>query len=89
MMYTLKLTPRAQKDIQKLGKSGDKRLLAKLDSLFGELEEHPETGTGKPEKLKHITGYWSRRLNKKHRLVYSIDGEEVTVTIVAAYGHYD
>jgi len=53
------------------------------------LEEHPETGTGKPERLKNnLTGLWSRRINKEHRLVYYIDGNKVTVTIISAYGHY-
>jgi toxin YoeB len=50
---------------------------------------HPETGTGKPEKLKfELTGYWSRRINKKDRLIYSIEHHIVTVTVVSAVGHY-
>ncbi|MBD3628358.1 MAG: Txe/YoeB family addiction module toxin [Cyclobacterium sp.] len=63
--------------------------MIKIDQLLDELEEHPETGTGKPERLKNIlSGYWSRRINKEHRLVYSIDGEKVIVTVISAYGHY-
>jgi len=89
MKFKLKLTPQAIKDIDKLAKNGDKRLLIKLDALFTELEEHPESGTGKPEKLKYIPGYWSRRINKRHRLVYTIDGKDVVVTVISSFGHYD
>jgi len=50
---------------------------------------HPETGTGKPERLKFdLSGYWSRRINKKDRLIYFIQNEIVTVTVVSALGHY-
>jgi len=41
-----------------------------------ELAEHPREGTGKPEMLKgDLAGYWSRRINREHRLVYSIEDE--------------
>ncbi|AWW31967.1 MULTISPECIES: Txe/YoeB family addiction module toxin [Echinicola] len=89
MNFEVDFTERALKDIKRHIKSGNKRLLDKLDQLLDELEYHPETGTGKPEKLKHISGYWSRRINKKHRLVYTIDGKKIVVTVISAYGHYE
>ncbi|MEQ8241623.1 MAG: Txe/YoeB family addiction module toxin [Cyclobacteriaceae bacterium] len=50
---------------------------------------HPYLGTGKPEALKYdLEGYWSRRINKKDRLIYKVVDEIVTVTIVSAKGHY-
>ncbi|MGH2642395.1 MAG: Txe/YoeB family addiction module toxin [Chitinophagaceae bacterium] len=53
-----------------------------------ELTEHPFTGTGKPEPLKHtLTGMWPRRINKEHRLVYEVKG--TTVFILSAKGHYE
>ncbi|MDR1170884.1 MAG: Txe/YoeB family addiction module toxin [Bacteroidales bacterium] len=56
-----------------------------INSLLVELMENPETGTGKPEKLKHdFSGRLSRRINHKHRLVYSIDND--TVCVISAWG---
>jgi toxin YoeB len=61
----------------------------KLEKLFNELMEHPTTGTGQPEKLKHdLAGLYSRRINKKHRLVYSIKEQVVTVYVLSAWSHY-
>jgi len=53
------------------------------------LEEHPETGIGQPEQLKHnLSGYWSRRINQKDRLIYRIDEVIVTVFVISASSHY-
>lgn len=90
MSYKLRLTPYAIKDIQLHKKSGDKKLLQKIAVLLEELREHPKTGTGQPEKLKYdLEGYYSRRINRKHRLVYEILEEVVTVIILNAFNHYD
>ena len=48
MSYTIELTIDAIKDIEKIKKSGDKKVLLKIDKLLDELREHPKTGTGKP-----------------------------------------
>ncbi len=89
MSYALRLTPEAVKDIKRHKKSGDKKLLQKVAYLLDELREHPTTGTGQPEKLKHnLEGFWSRRINKKHRLIYEIQEEIITVVVVSAYSHY-
>ncbi|NBC07880.1 MAG: Txe/YoeB family addiction module toxin [Bacteroidetes bacterium] len=89
MTYSLRLTLDALKDIEKHKKSGDKKLLQKIEVLLHELQKHPRTGTGQPEQLKHgLEGFWSRRINKKHRLVYEIEDEIVTVIVVSAYSHY-
>jgi toxin YoeB len=51
--------------------------------------EHPTKGTGQPEMLKHdLAGLYSRRINKKHRLVYSINEQVVTVYVLTAWFHY-
>lgn len=90
MNYEVILTDDAIKDIEKLEKSGDKTSLKKLFSLLGELEQHPETGTGKPERLKYYsTPTWSRRISDKHRLVYQIENQNITVLVVSAWGHYN
>ena len=88
MSYSIELSERAELDIIKLRESRDKQALKKLNTLINELRVHPETGTGKPERLKYVNK-WSRRINKKHRLIYDIFDQIVTVEIVQAYGHYD
>ena len=89
MSYKLRFTPNAIKDIQRHKKSGDKKLLQKIEVLLEELREHPETGTGHPERLKYsLEGYYSRKINGKHRLIYDIQDEIITVIILNAYSHY-
>ncbi|WP_209330738.1 Txe/YoeB family addiction module toxin [Lunatimonas salinarum] len=88
MTYQLEFSGQAIKDIEFHKNSGNKALLKKLFQLLEELTEHPTSGIGKPEQLKHnLAGYWSRRINQKHRLVYKILENE-TVRIYAAKGHY-
>ena len=89
MSYTLTFSKTAWADIQKHKKSGDKSILKKIEKLLNELMEHPTTGTGQPEILKHhLAGLYSRRINKQHRLVYSIHEETITVHVLAAWAHY-
>ena len=89
MSYTLEFTETAIADIEKHKKSGDKAVLKKVEKLLNELMEHPTTGTGQPEILKHdLAGLYSRRINKKHRLVYSIDEQVITVHVLSAWFHY-
>ncbi len=89
MSYVLQLTADAIQDIEKLNKAVDKATLKKLSVLLAELTENPRTGTGQPEELKHnFSGCWSRRINAKHRLVYRIEEELITVIILYASGHY-
>ncbi|MDB5158449.1 MAG: Txe/YoeB family addiction module toxin [Mucilaginibacter sp.] len=84
------LSDSAKKDLLIIKRSGDKASIKKVEHIIDELYTHPETGTGKPERLKfELAGYWSRRINKKDRLVYFIEHHIVTVTIVSATGHYD
>jgi len=90
MSYTLDFSKTALKDIEKHKKSGDKSMLKKIEKLLNELLEHPTTGTGRPEILKHdLAGLYSRRINQKHRLVYSIDEQIVTVYVLSAWSHYE
>ena len=87
MAFHLDFTDEAVQDITKHKKAGSKVVLNKILTFLEELKENPFTGTGKPEPLKHqLTDYWSRRINKEHRLVYEVTNQ--TVTIHSAYGHY-
>ena len=54
----------------------DKVLLKCINALIKETSRTPYSGTGKPEALKHaLAGYWSRRINDEHRMVYKVDGD--------------
>ena len=64
------------------------RVLSKIIRLIAETTRTPRTGTGKPERLKHLGGeVWSRRITEKDRLVYDIQSD--MVTIIACRFHYD
>lgn len=53
----------------------DADALARINLLIGECLRHPFTGTGKPEPLKrNLAGWWSRRIDREHRLVYRVSG---------------
>ena len=90
MAYILNFNPEAVEDIAKLKKAGNKAAIKKLEQLLLELMEHPTTGTGQVEPLKgNLSGYWSRRIDKYNRLIYSIEEEIITITVISAKGHYD
>lgn len=87
--YELEFTQEALDDIQKHKKSGNIPLLKKLNKLLLELKEHPTTGTGQIEKMKHYEEEtWSRRINSEHRFVYRIKNDVVVVLVLSVYGHY-
>lgn len=90
MIYELQFTPHAEEDLIAWKKSGQKAILKKLIKLFSELQEHPRYGTGKPEQLK---GYdderWSRQIDKKNRLIYSIHDEIIEIHVLQLKGHYN
>lgn len=60
--------------------STDKSILKKVNSLIKEIERLPFEGNGKPEPLKHnLAGWWSRRINLEHRLVYKVENEAIII----------
>ncbi|MEP1938268.1 MAG: Txe/YoeB family addiction module toxin [Balneola sp.] len=53
--------------------STDKKILKRINLLIKEIQRDPFAGIGKPEALKHaLSGYWSRRINEEHRIVYKV-----------------
>lgn len=90
MNYEVIIEKQALRDIRKLTNSGKKSDRDNLYQILEELKTHPDTGIGKPEKLKHkLSGYWSRRINKKDRLIYEIIEEPTyLVVVISALGHY-
>ncbi len=88
--YSIEISKEALADLLKIKKSGKKADISKIERIFLELEIHPTTGIGKPEKLKYKeVNIWSRQLNKKDRLLYEIIDHEVVVIIISALGHYN
>lgn len=58
----------------------DKSILKKINSLIKEIERLPYEGTGKPEQLRYnLLGWWSRRINLEHRLIYKIDDNQIII----------
>lgn len=86
--YSVTLTSTSRDELQEIYLSGNKALIRKIECLFVELSEHPQTGTGKPEALRHQPGVWSRRLDKKNRMLYSIFEDIVTVYVLSVKSHY-
>lgn len=85
-MKNIAFTPQAYADYIGWLKT-DRKIFLKITSLIHETARSPREGTGKPKPLKHnLEGYWSRRINQKHRLVYKIT-EEAIVIISCKY-HY-
>ncbi|MDB9311859.1 Txe/YoeB family addiction module toxin [Spirulina sp. CS-785/01] len=56
----------------------DHKILKKINRLIKDTQRTPFEGMGKPEPLKHgLSGYWSRRINDEHRMVYKIEDEAI------------
>ncbi len=66
----------------------DKQTLKRINTLIKDIQRNPFTGIGKPEPLKHqFAGFWSRRINDEHRLVYTFIESELV--IIQCRYHYD
>ena len=65
----------------------DKKTLRRINDLIKDILRHPFSGKGKPESLKFdLKGYWSRRITREHRLVYTIRGD--CLIIIQCRYHY-
>lgn len=68
--------------------SEDKKMLKRINELIKEIQRTPYEGKGKPEPLKYdLAGFWSRRIDREHRLVYKVS--ENDILIVSCRYHYD
>lgn len=66
----------------------DKQILKRVNTLIRDILRDPYDGVGKPEALKfNFSGYWSRRIDDEHRIVYKVIDDEVVIAQVR--GHYD
>lgn len=58
----------------------DRKQLERINTLIREIVRTPFSGMGKPEPLQHaLTGYWSRRINDEHRIVYRVAGDSLLI----------
>ena len=88
-MYTVILEKKAQADFDFFKKNNPKAV-KKIEKLLIELENHPKTGTGQIEQLKgDMTGFWSRRIDEKNRMIYYIEENLVRIVmVIQMVGHY-
>ncbi len=65
----------------------DKKTIKRINALIKDAMRDPESGIGKPEQLReNLSGFWSRRIDDTHRLVYAIEPEQLV--IIACRYHY-
>lgn len=75
-------SPKAIKDRDFWKKSGNLSIMEKISSLLISIEKAPYKGMGRPEPLKHrLSGMWSSRISKEHRLIYEFNDETKVVTV--------
>ena len=87
--FRVKIEELASSHIEKYLKFGNKSSVKRIERILQELSETPFSGIGKPEPLKYqLSGFWSREINQKDRLIYKVDEEIVTVFVISAMGHY-
>lgn len=85
-MRKIIFTEQAEEDLFDF-KENKPKLFDKIKALIENIQEAPFVGLGKPEALKHqLKGFWSRRINIEHRLVYKV--EEDKIIVVQCKGHY-
>ena len=80
-------TDKALKDLDYWKKLRDRKIQERISDLIISIEENPFVGIGKPEALKHnLSGKWSRRIDKEHRIIYEITAN--LILIHSLRGHY-
>ena len=83
------ILPKAEDDLLYWKRTGNRRIMKRIEVLLSDILEHPFEGIGKPEPLKgEQHGLWSRRISDEHRLVYSISSGKVYVYVLSLRFHY-
>ena len=88
----IEFSSKAKADLDFWRKSGNKKIQTRITKLIESIVENPFSGIGKPEPLKeNLSGFWSRRITREDRLVYSIiyKIENSTISILSLRGHYE
>ena len=64
-------------------------MITRINRLIKDIQHEPYTGIGKPEPLKHgLSGYWSRRINDEHRIVYKVEGDQIFIAQLRYHYEY-
>ena len=88
-MYRIVFSMQAKSDWDYWKSSGNTAIMRKIAALLEDMAEHPYTGTGKPEPLKYgLSGCWSRRINREHRIIYRVKETEIEVEVLSMRYHY-
>ena len=67
----------------------DQSMITRINRLIKDIQREPYTGIGKPEPLKHgLSGYWSRRINDEHRIVYKVEGDQIFIAQLRYHYEY-
>ncbi len=83
----VRFTETAMAQLAHFNQTNQQEILKKIRQLLEAVLLNPYQGIGKPEQLKHqYSGYWSRRINKEHRLIYKI--QEASIVVYSVKGHY-
>ena len=83
------LVDSAEEDLVYWKNSGNTKIQNKIKELLRNICQTPFEVIGKPEALKHnLSGYWSRRINREHRIVYQVDNEKEIIYVHSLKGHY-
>ena len=83
----IEFTRQADEDFAYFKETGNKQAVKKIKELLESISIDPYKGIGQPEPLKYtLSGTWSRRINREHRMVYEVKHE--TVYVLALKGHY-
>lgn len=75
----LVFSPQAWEDYQQWVQT-DRKLVRRINELIKDTIRNPHDGIGKPEPLRHaLAGFWSRRINEEHRMVYRVAGNNLEI----------
>ncbi len=90
MAYKIELNQKSFDELAKLRKS-DKNDYTKCFDFLLAIANNPFDGIGHPERLKYqeIEEVWSRKINKKDRIIYAVNKEDEVVSVLSCIGHYD
>ena len=67
----------------------DQSMITRINRLIKDIQREPYTGIGKPEPLKHgLSGYWSRRINDEHRIVFKVEGDQIFIAQLRYHYEY-
>ena len=85
-MRTIEFVPKAFKEYQDWIEN-DRKTALRIGDLIKDILRQPFEGLGKPEALKHqFKGYWSRRIDHEHRLIYTVT--DTSIVIISCFSHY-